>query len=355
MSLLYTPYKIFHYPDKLHSLTPDTPITAPVHIRIKPTNICNHNCYYCAYRKEGMQLGQDMRIQDYIAKDKMLEICDDIVEMGVKAVTFTGGGDPLMYPYLLEAAQLLHKGGVKLAMLTNGARLYGDVAEFFAHHAVWVRISMDGWNNASYIEYRGVKDGEYTKILQNMQDFKGHAGSCMLSVSVNIDAQNYTHLQSLTHDIKHTGADSVKFAGCITDNSAQKVNAYHAPFYDTCKKEIDRVMTQYQDSMFAIYDSYHLMHDRFEKDYTWCPYLQILMVIGADANVYPCQDKAYNLTEGLVGSLHNMRFKDFWFSHKDKFYTINPTKVCNHHCVANNKNKMLLEYLDVDAGHVEFV
>ena len=78
-------------------------------------------------------------------------------------------------------------------------------------------------------------------------------------------------------------------------------------------------------------------------------------MIGADLNIYPCQDKAYNLDEGLIGSLKNRSFKDFWVSDKSKFFKINPSIHCNHHCVAHPKNKLILEYLDVDKEHLDFV
>jgi radical SAM protein with 4Fe4S-binding SPASM domain len=97
-----------------------------------------------------------------------------------------------------------------------------------------------------------------------------------------------------------------------------------------------------------MFDSYHELDDKFNKEYDWCPYLQVLPVIGADLNIYPCQDKAYNLDEGLIGSIKNQSFKDFWFSSKENFFKINPSKVCNHHCVANSKNKLVLEYLNAD-------
>ena len=87
----------------------------------------------------------------------------------------------------------------------------------------------------------------------------------------------------------------------------------------------------------------------------WCPYLQILPVIGADLNVYPCQDKAYNIEDGLMGSIKSQRFKEFWFSHKDKFFKINPSIHCSHHCVANAKNKLILDYLNIDEEHLDFV
>ena len=92
MGLLYTKTKVFHFKDKIDSLPKTTDeILPPIHIRIKPTNVCGHNCWYCAYKADNLQLGKDMVGGDYILKEKMMEIIDDIVEMEVKAVTFSGG------------------------------------------------------------------------------------------------------------------------------------------------------------------------------------------------------------------------------------------------------------------------
>ena len=106
---------------------------------------------------------------------------------------------------------------------------------------------------------------------------------------------------------------------------------------------------------FEIFDSYHTQLESFAKPYRWCSYSQILPVIGADLNIYPCQDKAYNLDEGLIGSTKNIRFKNFWFSDKNKFFKIDPSIHCDHHCVANEKNKIVLEYLGVNKEHLDFI
>ena len=83
MGNLYTKLKVFHYQDKVDSLPATVErILAPVHIRIKPTNICNHRCWYCAYKAEGLQLGKDMVVKDTIPEAKILEIVEDIVSMG---------------------------------------------------------------------------------------------------------------------------------------------------------------------------------------------------------------------------------------------------------------------------------
>ena len=356
MGHLYTPFKIFHFKDKIDSLPADNPaILAPLHIRIKPTNVCNHNCWYCAYRSSDLQLGKDMVQRDTIPRNKMLEIIDDVIAMQVKAVTFSGGGEPFCYPHLLETCRRLADSEVQFAALSNGSRVTGEIAELFAHHGTWLRISMDSWDDESCSKYRGVKDGEFTRILNNLEAFRSYGGRCLLGVSFIVDKDNAPHLFQVARQIKETGAHSLKISPCIVSNEGAENNAYHAPIFDSVRQEILRVRDELEDSSFEIFDAYHELDHKFAKPYDWCPYLQILPVIGADLRVYSCQDKAYNLECGVLGSIKDVRFRDFWFNGKDKFFSIKPKRDCNHHCVANRKNLLLHEYLDADAEHLGFV
>ncbi|MBT89806.1 MAG: radical SAM protein [Spirochaetales bacterium] len=356
MGHLYTKMKIFHFKEKVDSL-PETidQIMAPIHIRIKPTNACAHSCWYCAYKADNLQLGKDMVKKDLIPKEKMMEIIDDIVEMGVKAVTFSGGGDPFYYPYLLDTVKKLSETQVKFASLTNGSTLSGALAEVFAHYGTWIRISIDGWDDESYSIYRGVKKGEFTKVMKNMESFKKLEGACHLGVSIIVDKKNASHIYDFIRKLKNIGVDNVKVSPGIVSNEGRKNNEYHRSIFSQVKEQTKKAIEDLDEENFEIFDSYHELDEKFEKEYNWCPYLQILPVIGADLNIYPCQDKAYNLDDGLIGSIKNQRFKDFWFSDKENFFKINPSSVCNHHCVANTKNKLVLEYLDSDREHLGFV
>ena len=356
MGLLYSRMKIFHFREKLESLPRESGnILAPIHIRIKPTNACNHSCCYCAYRSENLQLGQDMKVTDYIPRDKMLEIIEDISEMGVKAVTFSGGGDPFCYPFLNEAVERLAGTEIRFAALTNGALLMGERARLFAHHATWLRVSMDGWNDESYTEYRGCNPGEFSTILKNMENFLKLGGPCYLGVCIVVDHRNHTHLFDMIQMLHGIGVNSVKIAPCVVSNSGAENNVYHKPLIDTVKEQISKAIALFHTPLFEIFDSYHHQLETFAKSYRWCPYLQITPVIGADLNVYTCHDKAYNVRDGLLGSLDNVSFKELWYSDKNRFYAIDPSKVCNHHCVVDSSNQNILEYLGVERGHLDFV
>ena len=148
MQPVYSAFKLFHYPDRLEALAAGR-VPAPVHVRIKPTNVCNHACYFCAYRIDELSLGEGMNVRDRIPPEKMAEIADDLVEMGVEAVTFSGGGEPLIYPHIVDTVERLAAGGIRIGCLSNGSMLKGRVAEAFARHASWIRISIDGWDDAS--------------------------------------------------------------------------------------------------------------------------------------------------------------------------------------------------------------
>lgn len=356
MKYLYTKMKVFRFKEKLDSLPAGVAeIRAPIHIRVKPTNVCNHNCYYCAYRQEDLQLGQDMNIRDFIPGKKMLEIMDDIIDMGVKAVTFSGGGDPFCYPYFQQTVEKLVDTPVKFASLTNGSRLYGEIAELFSHYGTWLRVSIDGWDDASYSQYRGIAVGEFTKVLAHMEAFKRLGGKCLLGVSLVVDEKNAPHIYDLVQRFKNVGVDSVKVSPCIVSNDGAVNNRYHQPLFATVKPQIQKAKENLESESFLVYDAYHELDEKFSKHYSWCPYLQILPVIGADLNVYSCQDKAYNLESGLIGSLRDISFQEFWMKKKEKFFKIDPSRDCNHHCISNGKNHLVLEYLETDEEHLGFV
>jgi MoaA/NifB/PqqE/SkfB family radical SAM enzyme len=354
----YTPYKIFHYQTKLDSLPNNIEeIKPPLHVRIKPTNVCAHDCWYCAYRVDNLQLGEDMQIRDKIPEQKMIEIVDDLAAMKVEAVTFSGGGDPFYYKPLLKTVKKLADNKINFASLTNGARLKGELAEFFAHYGSWLRVSIDGWDDRSYAEYRGIKDGEYGKLLDNLTKFKKLNGKCFLGISIVIDEKNAEHIYESAMRLYDTGVDSIKVSPCIVNNDGNKNNEYHNKIFSKVKKEINKLQLQIDktNKELELFDAYHESEEEFDNDYSWCPYIQILPVIGADLNVYSCQDKAYSLNGGLLGDIKNQSFRQFWYSDKNNFFKINPSQDCKHHCVAKSKNQMILEYLSAEQPHISFV
>jgi len=354
MGAIYTAAKMWHYPEQLEALKSGE-LAAPVHIRLKPTNVCNHNCYFCAYRTDDLDLGGDMNLKDRLPTEKMAEIVEDIVSMGVKAVTFTGGGEPLLYPTIVETVEQLAAGGVKVSALTNASQLRGKRAEVLARHATWVRVSIDGWDGPSYAEYRGVDEDEFGKVIANLTAFSALGSDCVLGASIIVDKRNAAHIAELVQILKGTGVAHAKISACVVSNEGAENNAYHAEFADVVRDQI-AIARELAEDGFEVIDHYHELAERFDKDYESCPFLQFLTVIGADGKVYTCQDKAYTKS-GTLGSIKDRSFREFWYSDDNKraMQALDPSVVCSHHCVAESKNRLLHDYLDSDPAHRPFV
>ncbi|HYM32500.1 MAG TPA: radical SAM/SPASM domain-containing protein [Candidatus Cybelea sp.] len=351
---VYSALKPFRFPGQIEALAAGRR-AAPVHVRIKPTNVCNHGCYFCAYRNDGLSLGEDMVLRDKIPPEKMFEIVDDLIAMGVKAVTFSGGGEPLIYPHLAEVVNRLGAAGIKVATLTNGSRLLGKVADALAVHATWVRVSIDGWDGPSYAAYRKVKETEFDQVMENLAAFAARRSRCALGASIIVDKTNARHVFELCGKLKACGVRHAKISPCILSNDGAANNAYHAPFRDVVRAEIGRARAL-DDADFKVVDHYHVMEESFSKCYATCPFSRMLTIIGADCNVYACQDKAYTKS-GTLGSIKSRSFREFWFSDEcdAALRAIDPRRTCRHHCVADEKNRALVDYLSIDPAHAAFV
>ncbi len=350
----YSNLKPFLFPDQIAALR-QRRLAAPAHIRIKPTNRCNHDCWYCAYRRDSLQLGDDMDLADSIPTDKMFEIIDDIIAMGVKAVTFSGGGEPTLYKRLPECVERLAMGGVRVATLTNGSNLKGRVAEAFARFGTWVRVSLDAWNDDSYALARGIKSGTFTKLMDNLKAFSASGTGCELGVSFIVGVENHAHIHEACRALKDAGVRHVKISAVVVSNDVGENNAYHDPIRMRVEEEIERT-SRLCDGNFSVINHYHAMAESFAKPYHFCPSLQFLTVIGADSKVYACQDKAYT-NSGFLGDIARQSFRTFWFSEENmkRIYAFDPAISCPHHCVSHGKNLVLSEFVGLDSEHAMFV
>ncbi|MGD0476329.1 MAG: radical SAM protein [Candidatus Velthaea sp.] len=305
MANVYSSLKVFGFPE--NAVASNGPLHAPVHVRIKPVNACNERCWYCAYRLEDLWLGGDMNLRDRIPEEKMYEIVDDLVAMDVKAVTFSGGGEPLIYPHIAETARRLARGGIKIGSLTNGLALRGEVAQAFADHATWVRVSIDAVDGAAYARSRNVPEAFFEQVLENVRAFVARKSNATIGFSFIVNHDNASAVADFCKLAKQVGAHHVKLSACVVSNNAVENNEYHAQIAETVGANIVSARELESDD-FRVLDHYHAMPERFERPYRTCPMMEYLTIIGADCAVYTCQDKAYT-TGGKLGSIKDRRFR----------------------------------------------
>ena len=126
LKVLLDPHLVMHAKGKNRLL--------PIHIQILPTNKCNMNCSFCSCSSRD----KDLEIDISLAK----KIIDKCKKAGTKAVTITGGGEPLMYPYFAELLDYFHMNSIKIGLVTNGLLLH-KIPKETLDKITWCRISND--------------------------------------------------------------------------------------------------------------------------------------------------------------------------------------------------------------------
>lgn len=351
-----TPYsnlKIFHHFDTLSKLKNGERCN-PLYIRIKPTNICNHNCYYCHYKNPYLTL-DEYNPTDYIPHDKMMEIIDDMGKMGVKAVTFSGGGEPLVYQYIEEAMEKVLELGIDLSIITNGSMLTGRKADILAH-AKWVRISIDSIIPENYARIRGISENAMQILQNNIKEFAQiKNGDCELGVNFVIGQENYKEIEEVAVTMKKLGVNHVKFAPLMSNETEE----YHKDIKDEVIATLGRLSEELNSDTFKIIDLYTSDFDNYEvfkRTYSRCPIKEFVCIIAANSKVYYCHDKAY-LSNGCVCDLNNQSLAEGWLSENvtQKFKEFDAVKVCKQHCMYDSRNELINSWLDMDMNHVNFI
>lgn len=118
----------------------------PIHAQFIPTNKCNMNCPFCSCAEDDRQT--EMSWED---AHKIIKI---LKGLGCKAVTITGGGEPLVHPKIKEIINMFWANGIKIGLVTNGL-LLRHIDPRVLNKLTWCRISNGDFRemNKKYAEY----------------------------------------------------------------------------------------------------------------------------------------------------------------------------------------------------------
>ena len=274
----------------------------------------------------------------------MLEVLDDFRDINVRAVTFSGGGEPLMHKDIVQFMQRTLDYGIDLSIITNGQLLRGEHAKVLAH-AKWVRVSVDYTTAEQMALSRRVPLRMFQDIIDNLRNFaKIKQPDCDLAVNYIIHRENYKGLVPFTRLLKECGVMNVRFSPMWTPDFLN----YHAPIKDDAANQLKEAADELVDDKFSVNSTFDLNASAHstERAYERCYFMQTVPVVGADQKVYACHNKAYDHT-GCIGSIADKRFKDLWFSAEAKqfFEKLNPKHDCCHQCANDMKNKHIMNLL----------
>lgn len=324
----------------------------PQHVQIILSDLCNHDCGFCAYRMTGYTSNQwfgetraDGTVNNnpnrMIKTSKALEILDDCAAMGVGGIQFTGGGEPTVHKDHISIFSHALDLGLRCALVTNGNILrtgWSDVLPLFT----WLRVSLDAGNENTYSRIRRVSPVAFHKALTNIRflrdeiDKRGTGST--LGVGFVVTRENYREVAAAAALAKAAGAHNMRIGAVFSTEGL----GYYEDIHGACVEHIAEARSVSGDG-FDVVDLFGQRIGDLEHgapSYSRCYFQEYVTYIGADLNVYRCCNTAYN-AQGFVGSLMSQRFQTLWSGEtkNHSFESFDP-KTCQR-CQFNGKNQLL--------------
>lgn len=129
------------------------PITADIFL----TNYCNNRCPYCTYARWDLDAdAQAMTFDDFVRYAERLN------SLGVMGYILTGGGEPTLAPDFRLITKWLEERGMHYGINTNFNRLVRICPDY-------LKVSLDGWDEDSYQQRRGVR--RYETVKNNIREY----------------------------------------------------------------------------------------------------------------------------------------------------------------------------------------
>jgi len=348
----YSPYKIIHSFDKLIQFK-DGEQPNPLQVQIIPSNKCNNSCLTCAYRLKGNKSNEIFNDKDLLSYEKIVETLDSCVDMGVRAIQITGGGEPLVHPKIKNIFRDILDRKLELALVSNGMALDDELCKILSDSA-WVRISVDCATPETYSSFRKVNKKMFFRTIENIKNLVKYKKDSVIGAGFVVNKYNYKEIFDAAKLFKEIGVDNFRISAAFTPDGYSYFDGIYEDSFELAKKA-----QELSDDNFTVFNLFNdRMKDMFEgvQDYNFCPTKDLLAYVGADYNVYTCCTLAYN-KKGKIGSIKNQSFKDLWMS-DDKinmFKSHNPDLRCKNPCLYKAKNEFINYCIKDKPKHINFI
>lgn len=287
--------------------------------------------------------------------DKMIEIFDDCVELGVQAVELTGGGEPSLHPYFYEMLWEIRERNLDIGLITNGAWRDKDFynAITILKDAEWVRFSIDAATQETHQITHASKSNDFQRAIAAMQALKPF--DVTVGYSFIVQKQNMHEIEQAVDLASHIGVDYIRI-GCVMFDGERVDHIELSPEEHAQTVELVNQLKKRTD--VDVWDNFTtrpcMDYPRYNEGDT-CYYSYLGTTIGADMRLYPCCIWKYR-PDGVIADLNEVRFAEVWKSGiLDKFYEkFDISQKCDR-CFLKDKNDFLTLLIDEEPRHINFV
>lgn len=325
--------------EKLEELQKNKVIT-PVTCEIDITDgFCNNKCKHCFFETNEKYIPI---IQD---KKRVFGIFDELKELGVKGIEFTGGGEPLTHPDAKEIIEYACDCGFSVGLVTNGLLL--DKIEDVFEKMTFVRISLDAATPETYSYAHGVDS--FNQVISNIKNLISKFGGGKIGVGYLILPYNVGDIVNAAELVKGIGVRFIQYRPASLTYAVDNV------IWDKAREQV-KIAKKLKNDNFQVFDAgikWSLVSE--PRHYISCSTSSIVCVIKANGDIPLCVLKR-NDKENIIGNIFESgSFKEVWFSqrHEDLINSIN-IEECRKPCKHDSYN-IMYESIKNDYIHRFFI
>ena len=300
----------------------------PTYAYITITSLCNSRCRYCDTWKNNGESGPDT--------DEWKKIIDELVQLGVVTLTFSGG-EPFLRKDLFELASYAKSQGLITMVVTNLSLFKESYSEKIAESFDFFGISIDSTQPEIYKEIRGVDWLERIKenvhrLMAGLTELKADVQVCGM---VTISNRNAYEMHDILHMIFDTlGMDTISF------NLLDPNGGATARELTPTEEQTDYIKTVICDhkSVFPISNSTRFLNQIGNFEYHCNPWkcvqinengflLSPCLFISGRPDIFP---------EGRKTDLRKNKLSDVWREEQKIYAQYADCKLCNLGCVVES-------------------
>jgi MoaA/NifB/PqqE/SkfB family radical SAM enzyme len=344
--------KIFVHGDRVKEYLKDSVTKAPVTMEIDITNVCNNSCPGCAgFKDDGITMDKDF------AKSLITQISD----LGVRGLTFTGGGEPMMNKNFSELVSHAYGLGLDIGVITSGQRpkwVTDSDLENILTSSTWLRVSLDAGSPERYKLTHGLNKNAYNNTLDFISSIVNIKNSLSLPCTIGVGyltgvGDSVTEREDIMSAIRNCadrGVDYFQLRPMHQSTRKPLIKDSELSDIVSPNKDFKVLASEHKYDLFANDDG------KGNRTYDYCHGSRFASVITADGYLTLCCHSR-NQDWGRVANLHEMSLEDAW--RKDYIETVTKkvnVSNCVPYCRCDSINRSLEMLCEADKnGHKNFL
>ena len=310
--------------------------TFPITIEFDPTNVCNNKCPRCF----GFYGTDDSTVDLESAKS----VVKQVAEMGGRALTFTGGGEPTCNPILPEVMQYAKGLGMDVALITNGLSIKDEDAGIFIDNCTWLRVSLDAGSPEIHKLTHGMDEPAFSKTVENIRKLvrikRETGGKCTIGVGYLTDTGLGEDMLKCTEMCRDIGVDYIQFRPLLRRFGEDELDYDFEdalPWIEKCTG----LATDSFDVLFSKHKYDSMQYDALDRGYEICYGHHFATTIAANLKMYICCHMR-GVEKYCLGDLKKNSLKEIWASdQRKKAYRNIDFRDCPPLCRCNTFNQIL--------------